>query len=135
MFGFRELFELIPENTKFFTIENKSKDEIYLEIPETIGRFKDMITFSVDNIVKSIPDEIGECESLTFLNVTNNKKLTSLPGTLINCPCLTFISKRDSALDIKNVPQELAQYLIVGDELWQPNFPEEITDKCTASPY
>lgn len=135
MFGLRELFELIPENTKFFTIENKSKDTLYLEIPETISKFKEMITFSVDNIVKELPDELGECVSLSFLNVTNNKELKSLPGTLINCPCLTFISKKDSGLDIKNVPQSLAQYLITGDELWQPDFPEEITSKCQASPY
>jgi Leucine-rich repeat (LRR) protein len=114
------------------TIENKSKDEIYIELPETIGRLKNLYTLSVTNIVKSIPEEIGECKELSFLNITNCRELKTLPVTLLNCPCLTFISKRNSGLDIKNVPEELAQYLIVGDELWSPNFPDYITDQCVS---
>jgi hypothetical protein len=132
MFGFREVFELIPENTTMLTIENKSNDEIYIELPETIGRLKNLYTLSVTNIVKSIPEEIGECKELSFLNITNCRELKTLPVTLLNCPCLTFISKRNSGLDIKNVPEELAQYLIVGDELWSPNFPDYITDQCVS---
>ena len=134
MFGLRELFDKIPKETKFLTIENKSNDNIILEIPETIAKFKDMITFGAEKIIRKLPDEIGECSSLSFLNVTNNQELTTLPGTLLNCPCLTFISKQGSALDIKKVPEPLAQYLTVSDELWEPNFPDEITDKCESIP-
>ena len=61
MFGLVELFELIPEDVRFLTIENKSNDNIILEIPETIGNFKNMLTFSVEKCVNKIPESIGEC--------------------------------------------------------------------------
>lgn len=131
MFGLSELFNIIPEDVRFLTIENKSNDDIILEIPETIGNFKNMLTFSVEKCVNKIPESIGECSSLSFLNVTNNKELKTLPESLLNCYCLEFISVEGSTnLQIDNVPENLAKYLRVGDILWEPDFPDEIRDKC-----
>lgn len=132
MFGLNELFDLIPKDTTMITIENKSNDSIILEIPKTIGTFRKLFTLSLDNVVREIPEEIGECVDLSFLNVTNCKELTTLPATLINCPCLSFISKGGSGLEIENIPDELAQYLIPSDQLFLPDFPEHITNKCSA---
>ena len=131
MFGLEELFELIPEDVRFLTIENKSNDSLILKIPESIGKFKNMLTFSVEKCVNKIPEAIGECSSLSFLNVTNNVELTTLPESLLNCYCLEFISVEGSKnLKINNVPKNLAKYLRVGDILWEPDFPDEIRDKC-----
>jgi hypothetical protein len=131
MFGLSELFEVIPEDVRFLTIENKSNDDIILEIPETISNFKNMLTFSVEKCINKLPESIGECSSLSFLNVTNNKDLKTLPESLINCACLEFISVEGSSdLKIENVPENLAKYLRVGDLLWEPDFPDEIRDKC-----
>ena len=131
MFGLEELFELIPEDVRFLTIENKSNDSLILKIPESISKFKNMLTFSVEKCVNKIPESIGECSSLSFLNVTNNVELTTLPESLLNCYCLEFISVEGSKnLKINNVPKNLAKYLRVGDLLWEPDFPDEIKDKC-----
>ena len=131
MFGLEELFELIPEDVRFLTIENKSNDSLILKIPESISKFKNMLTFSVEKCVNKIPEAIGECSSLSFLNVTNNVELTTLPESLLNCYCLEFISVEGSKnLKINNVPKNLAKYLRVGDLLWEPDFPDEIKDKC-----
>jgi hypothetical protein len=131
MFGLVELFNLIPEDVRFLTIENKSNDSLILKIPESISKFKNMLTFSVEKCVNKIPETIGECSSLSFLNVTNNVDLTTLPESLLNCYCLEFISVEGSKnLKIDNVPKNLAKYLRVGDLLWEPDFPDEIKDKC-----
>jgi Leucine-rich repeat (LRR) protein len=90
-----------------------------------------MLTFSVEKCINKLPESIGECSSLSFLNVTNNKDLKTLPESLINCACLEFISVEGSSdLKIENVPENLAKYLRVGDLLWEPDFPDEIRDKC-----
>jgi hypothetical protein len=38
MFGLEELFDLIPDDTRFLQIENKSKDKVILKIPASIRK-------------------------------------------------------------------------------------------------
>lgn len=115
LYGFEELFESLPDTLAFIQIKNSSKENIALDIPKSIGKFTKLKALLLENIVKSIPDTICQCESLVFLNLQNNAKLTKLPDCVVDLPALSFISlvgsanvkltnKQESALEVDDTP-------------------------------
>ena len=132
LFGLNELFDLIPEGVLFLQIENKSKDEIILEIPSTIGRFTSLGTLVCDNIIRELPEEIGNCRQLAFLNLTNNKELTTLPASVGNLTCLDFVSVMGSNINTETLSPEITKYMDVSDDFWEINFPPEMKRHCAA---
>lgn len=130
MFGLSEFFDLIPENTEFLQIENRSKDNIILDLPSTIGKLTNLQTFVCDNIIKELPEEIGNCTKLAFLNLTNNKELTTLPASIVKLTCLDFVSVMGSNIDIEKLPKEILKYMDVSDDFWEINFPPEMRKNC-----
>ena len=130
MFGLSEFFDLIPENTEFLQIENRSKDDIILDLPSTIGKLTNLQTFVCDNIIKELPEEIGNCTKLAFLNLTNNKELTTLPASIVKLTCLDFVSVMGSNIDIEKLPKEILKYMDVSDDFWEINFPPEMRKNC-----
>ena len=132
LFGLNELFDLIPEGVLFLQIENKSKDEIILEIPSTIGRFTSLGTLVCDNIIRELPEEIGNCRQLAFLNLTNNKELTTLPASVGKLTCLDFVSVMGSNINTETLSPEITKYMDVSDDFWEINFPPEMKRHCAA---
>jgi hypothetical protein len=131
MFGLERLFEIFPQNMTFLQIENKSKDDITLKIPETIGNFTDLEVLVCEGIIDSLPDSIGNCRQLTFLNLTQNKKLTTLPKSVGNLTCLDFLSVEGSGVDPNNLPPELLKYIRpTEDNIYELNFPPEMKTHC-----
>ena len=126
MFGLDLLFDLIPENTEFLQIENKSKDDIILEIPDTIGKLTELSTLVCDNIIKELPEQIGNCTKMAFLNLTNNKELTTLPSSITKLTCLDFVSVMGSSIDIEKLPKEIFKYFDPTDDFWEVNFPPDM---------
>jgi hypothetical protein len=129
MFGLENLFEIIPEDTKFINLECKKDDIKPFDVPANISRFKNLKTLVADNIIKSLPESIGECRMLGFLNVTGNKELTTLPKSIANLHCLTFLSVMDSSIDMKRLPKELFKYMIPTEDFFIVNFPKELREK------
>lgn len=129
MFGLEVLFEMLPEDTKFINLENKSDKVEPFHVPSNISRFKGLKTLVADNIIKSLPESIGECKMLSFINVTGNKELTTLPRSIANLHCLTFLSVLDSSIDVKNLPKELFKYMIPTEDFFIVNFPKELREK------
>jgi Leucine-rich repeat (LRR) protein len=129
MFGLEVLFEMLPEDTKFINLENKSDKVEPFHVPANISRFKNLKTLVADNIIKSLPESIGECKMLGFLNVTGNKELTTLPKSIANLHCLTFLSVMDSNIDIEKLPKELFKYMIPTEDFFIVNFPKELREK------
>ena len=130
MFGLDLLFDLLPENVEFLQIENKSKDDIILTIPRTIGKFTQMGTLVCENIIKELPSEVGNCTSLAFLNLTNNKQLTTLPESIVKLTCLDFLSVMGSSIDVDKLPKEIFKYFDPSDVFWDINFPPEMRGNC-----
>lgn len=130
MFGLDLLFDLLPEDVEFLQIENKSKDDIILTIPPTIGKFRQMGTLVCENIIKELPSEVGNCTSLAFLNLTNNKQLTTLPESIVKLTCLDFLSVMGSSIDIEKLPKEIFKYFDPSDVFWDINFPPEMRGNC-----
>lgn len=132
LFGLNELFNLIPEDVLFLQIENKSNDDIILEIPSSIRRFTSLGTLVIDNIIKEVPTEIGDCRELMFLNLTNNKQLTTLPASVGKLTCLTFLSVMGSNINTEKLPKEITEYMNVSDDFWEIDFPPEMRRNCAA---
>ena len=131
MFGLDRLFEIFPENMTFLQIENKSKDDVTLTLPETIGNFVDLEVLVCENIIDNLPESIGNCEQLTFLNLTNNKKLSKIPKSVIKLTCLDYFSVEGSNVDPNKLPKELLQYITpTEDGIYEMNFPPEMRTHC-----
>jgi Leucine-rich repeat (LRR) protein len=94
LYGFEDLFDSIknPESIEQISINNKSSDKIALNIPRSISRFKNVTALQLSNIVKSLPEEVGELSDLQFLMLPNNPDLKTLPSSLGNLENLTFIN-------------------------------------------
>jgi len=94
LYGFDDLFDSVknPESIEQISINNKSNDDISLNIPSSISRFRNITALQLTNIVKSLPDSIGELSELQFLMLPNNPKLKKLPNSLSNLENLTFIN-------------------------------------------
>ncbi len=94
LYGFDDLFDSVknPESIEQISINNKSNDDISLNIPSSISRFRNITALQLTNIVKTLPDSIGELSELQFLMLPNNPKLKKLPESLSNLENLTFIN-------------------------------------------
>jgi hypothetical protein len=82
LYGFEELIQNLPDTISEFGFTNKTSDSIYLDIPSSIGRFKNLTMLQLDGVVKTLPDEIGNLTMLFMLVLSNNPKLKSLPSSI-----------------------------------------------------
>ena len=130
LFGFEEFFESIPEDVEFINMENKSNSPIALDLPDSIGKFTQLKTLVIDNMIKSIPESIGNCSQLSFLNLTNNGKLDKLPESIAKLTCLEFFSIMGSDPNIK-IPKKLEEYMTPDEDFWMIHFPEDMKQHCT----
>ena len=110
LYGFDELFNTLPVTIKHLLINNKSKDKIALDVPESISRFQHLDALLLQNIVKTIPDSIGDIKNLNFLSLPDNTDLKSIPESVAHLPNLAFLNLKGS----KNVklPPSLEEKLI-----------------------
>lgn len=92
LYGLDELIENLPLSLKEFQIQNRDKDPIIINIPPSIGKFKNLDMILLDNCISSLPEEIGGCTALRFLAVPNNKDLTTLPKSIEKLPNLFFLN-------------------------------------------
>ena len=110
LYGFVELFDSLPVEIEHLLINNKSRENIALEVPESLGRFKSLQALLFQNIVRSLPNSIGELQNLNFLALPNNKDLVELPETIADIPGLAFINLKDTNPNIK-IPERLKEKL------------------------
>ena len=106
-----------------------------LKIPTSIGKFQNVRTLVFENIIDELPEEIGELKRLSFLNLTNNEKLTTLPESISEIYCLDFISVLGSdnlVNNIENLPEKVKNFFDIspGATLWDTNRPDEYFDLC-----
>lgn len=111
LFGFDELFQNLPETITYLTISNKSSDSLDLDIPASIGKFTNIIALVLENCVKTLPEELGQMEGLTFLTLQNNKNLQSLPESLADLEYLDLIALSGSNPNIV-IPERLKAMMV-----------------------
>ena len=83
LYGFDEFFESLPENLERFTFKNSSRDgKFALNIPEDIGRFKNLTALNLVGCVASIPESICSLPNLQYLSLPDNPQLQKLPDCI-----------------------------------------------------
>jgi hypothetical protein len=108
LYGLDDLIGNLPTTLKEFQIQNRDgKNDININIPEEIGRFKDLNMILLDNCVDSIPDSICTLPKLRFLALLNNKNLTSIPECIADLPNLYFLNLKGS--DNVQVPERIKE--------------------------
>ena len=104
LYGFNELFDSLPDTITKLLITNKSQERIALEVPASIGRFKNLEALMLNNIAKTLPDTVCQLKKLNFLALPSNKDLQSLPECIKELPELAFINLKDVNPNIKIPP-------------------------------
>jgi Leucine-rich repeat (LRR) protein len=110
LYGFEELFESLPATIEHLLINNKSKEDIALDVPESLGRFTNLQAILFQNMIKSLPESIGNLKRLNILALPSNKSLESLPVSINKLTNLSFINLKDSNPNIR-IPDELNKNL------------------------
>ena len=96
LYGFDEFFSSLPDDITNLLFNNKSNEKIALDVPPTLGRFKNLEALLLMNCVKSLPETIGELSKLSFLALPDNPSLTNLPDSLLNLDGLMFVNLKGS---------------------------------------
>jgi hypothetical protein len=96
LYGLDDLIDNLPSTLKEFQIQNRDKNDVTINIPESIGRFKDLNMVLFDNCVEHIPDSICTLPKLRFLALINNQKLTEIPECVADLPNLFFLNLKGS---------------------------------------
>jgi hypothetical protein len=81
-------------------------------------------------MIKSVPESIGNCKQLSFLNLTNNSQLDKLPESISKLTCLEFFSIMGSDPNIR-IPEKLEEYMTPDEDFWLIHFPEDMKKHCT----
>jgi hypothetical protein len=97
LYGLDDLIGSLPDTLKEFQIQNKDKTGLIIQIPEEIGRFKELTMVLFDNCVASVPESICTLPKLRFLALINNDKLRSIPECIADLPNLYFLNLKGSA--------------------------------------
>ena len=110
LYGFNELFNSLPETIEHLLINVKGNENISLDVPESLGRFKSLQALLLQNCVKSIPESIGNLKNLSFLSLPDNKNLKTLPVAIGELPLLSFVNLKGSNQNLI-IPPALSEKL------------------------
>lgn len=94
LYGFDELFATLPSNLKRFTFKNTSRsgENISLNLPKDINRFKQLQALNFVNCIATLPETICELPNLQYLSLVDNKNLQKLPECIGNMPSLMVLN-------------------------------------------
>lgn len=117
LYGLKELFDSIPTTLESITITNTKEKNAIIEIPEDIGKFKDLKVIMLSNCIDRIPDSVCQLNNLNFLSLINNPKLTKIPECVSDLPKLSFINLRGS--DNTKLPSSIIKIATdLGGGMW-----------------
>jgi hypothetical protein len=98
LYGLDDLIGNLPVTLREFQIQNRDSknNEVLINIPDEIGRFKDLEMILLDNCISEIPNAVCTLPKLRFLALINNPKLTSIPDCIADLPNLYFLNLKGS---------------------------------------
>ena len=117
LYGLDDLIGNLPDTLQEFQIQNRDKSDITINIPQEIGRFKNLHMILLDNCIESVPDAICSLPKLRFLALINNPKLKTIPECIADIPNLYFLNLKGS--NNVNVPESIkAKGTDMGGGMW-----------------
>ena len=98
LYGLDDLIGSLPDSLEEFQIQNRDNkgNNVIINIPEEIGRFKNLHMILLDNCIASIPESICTLPKLRFLALINNSELKEIPSCLAELPNLYFLNLKGS---------------------------------------
>ena len=106
-----EIFDELPTSVTRIILTNKTAEEIYLDIPNSLGKFTNLEGLSLEKCVKSIPDTICNLKKLGFLNINDCQNITELPDCIVGMinDELTILNLKNSNPNIR-IPELFYEY-------------------------
>ena len=106
-----EIFDELPTSLMNIHLSNKTTEEIYLDIPNSLGKFTNLEGLVIDKCLKSIPDTICNLKLLSFLNIHNCPNITELPDCIVGLvdESFTILSLKQSNPNIR-LPELFYEY-------------------------
>ncbi len=119
LYGFDELIKNLPSDIRFFEIICVEDGYEQYALPtEFCNKFTDIETLVLENIVSSIPDNIDNLKNLTVLNLKGNKKLLTLPDSILTMNNLDMVILRNAPKDF-TPPKDFDKYFSeMGDNFY-----------------
>ena len=114
LYGFDEFFEKLPETIQRLEFVVKSGSKINLNVPASIGNFRELNAIHFVGCVASIPESICNLQKLQFLSLPENPNLQKLPECIGSMPRLSVINIKGSN---KNSIPESLQARVDADEV------------------
>ena len=105
LYGFDEFFEKLPETIQRLEFVVKSGSKINLNIPASIGNFRELTAIHLVGCVASIPESISNLQKLQFLSLPENPNLQKLPECIGSMPRLSVINIKGS--NKNSIPESL----------------------------
>lgn len=102
LYGFEEFFNSLPSDIENLLFNNKSKEKIALDIPQSIGKFTNLEALLLMNCVKSLPNTIGNLKNLSFLALPDNPQLASIPDSILQLDNLMFVNLKGSNVKLSD---------------------------------
>lgn len=119
LYGLNDLIKSLPESLETIQLQNRDgKEAINVELPEDIGKFKNLVHILTDRISFSkIPDSVCSLPKLKFLAVMNNPDLKTVSTCVLNLPNLMFLNLKGS--DNVKLPNEITEKAVeMGSGMW-----------------
>ena len=119
LYGMDDLMDNLPESLETIHIQNRDGRElINVELPEDIGKFKNLKNILTDKITFSkVPDSVCDLPNLKFLAIMNNPDLKTIPPCVADMPSLMFLNLGKSE-NVK-LPKEITEKAEnLGNGMW-----------------
>ena len=115
LYGFDEFFETLPKNINRLEFIAKSQNNLNLNIPSTIGNFKDLTALHLVGCVASLPDSVCGLQKLQFLSLPDNPNIQMLPSCIAEMPSLSVLNMKGS--NKNSIPDSIKQRIENDDNL------------------
>jgi hypothetical protein len=116
LYGFDDLIKSLPKTIKQLHVINTSNTPVYLELSEAIGQFTELDTLLLQNVVKEIPESIGNLRNLDILSLTDNKELKTIPNSILNLENLAFLVLTGSGVELSSEMAE--EFMVTADGVY-----------------
>ena len=116
LYGMDDLISTLPDTLKELQIQNRDKNGVIINIPEEIGRFKNLSMLMFDNCIDRLPESVCSLPKLRFLSLPNNEKLTTIPECIAELPSIYFLNLKNTNVRLPERVREKA--FDMGDNMW-----------------
>jgi len=106
LYGFEEIFDALPQSLEAINIAGDGPSGTPFTIPQGITRFKNLKSLTLQrNAISELPNYICDLKGLSFVGLTNNPELTSIPECFGDLEDLDILNL--SGTNVKSLPKKL----------------------------